>query len=975
MLSNLRSGMQNFSLFCLLVSIHLASSYARPTTTSDEIEPTPSYIVDILSAEPQFSYFLRTLQRNGIIPQLNLMQNVTLLAPVNSAFVGSMSNAPWEDEGLLRYIINQDVSIGNLTGEGEVIYDTLYNKTNNKPYPIKIGYENDEYVVDDSATIVEADIYAGRQKSYIQAIDKLLPVKSTMCEALLNSDDDRISIVRQLFLSLFPDEYDTFKKKKKKKKKKHNQLPKSCSEFLANVKTVVLPSNDVISNSLDTLQLKYYLANTASPEFDTTEEAEYEINSDIFQLLRHLMFEEYIDGVNGTDKKVTSLAGLKYTFHNDHGNTTIVHFSTNQSIALADGILQVFETGDGFLKSLKIPTAAMIARKALFAHHYSKVVKELKFRSLESYIDGLFANQTILVDVDSRDDVSDEEIKSMSFSSKQELMYRFIDDVLDFNDTLHILANTRLCSKKKLGGCYKMKVSKKESEHGVPQYFIDGGVEVGEAISILNSSQIFITKDEVSAPLNLKHSLGDLMSNGALPPSGGLDIDRSGCVRTLKYFNDFNVLSLKDNEEGYTIFLPCGMADSKKEEGIWNELGLVLDYLEANPNVFKTIIRGMILQKTIYSDFEGSSIFKDIDDDPVHVKSLSSSNEFNRLEVAKYNVFDLPLNSDVLFNQGVIHVVNKVILPREFYIPINELIATTFDASLPDFSISRLLDVFPDIKKSLTQKNPYSLLIPQADSLKEFNITKSFANLHKFLQFHLIPNNETHKLVDCAMGQNVNEIIRTNLTRGGLVCKSKKGQPMLQLYKLNDTEIVSDYSYNKNQEVKLISHGCTRQEDTSNRSCVFLIDKPLNLQWFKRSDNFLHIHLGIVSLGLGIILGLIIFGGVMIGLVLFMSKRGNPHRKSSHADDGLPRADAGFMSVLTDDDDYMPYDRGYETDVEVMRSETDRLFPKKKRKIRHYGSAGDHNKENEPPVALPRDIGNVKSNLTRDRNLPGVSQF
>lgn len=73
--------------------------------------------------------------------------------------------------------------------------------------------------------------------------------------------------------------------------------------------------------------------------------------------------------------------------------------------------------------------------------------------------------------------------------------------------------------------------------------------------------------------------------------------------------------------------------------------------------------------------------------------------------------------------------------------------------------------------------------------------------------------------------------------------------------------------------MKLLSHGCTQQGNTSNRSCVFLIDKPLNMQWFNRKpSNFLHIHLGIVSLGVGVILGLIIFGGVMIGLVLVMGK-------------------------------------------------------------------------------------------------------
>lgn len=87
------------------------------------------------------------------------------------------------------------------------------------------------------------------------------------------------------------------------------------------------------------------------------------------------------------------------------------------------------------------------------------------------------------------------------------------------------------------------------------------------------------------------------------------------------------------------------------------------------------------------------------------------------------------------------------------------------------------------------------------------------------------------------------------------------------------------------------------------------------------------------------------------------------------------------MSVLTDDDDFMPYDRGYETDVDVLRSETEGLFPslKKKRKIKHidYGStrSSDGNKENDPPITLPRDIGSIKHNLSRERNLPGVSQF
>lgn len=943
--------------------------------------------MDILSSEPQFSYFLRQLQRNGIIPQLNLLQNVTLLAPINLAFVERTGpHNPWQDDHLLRYIVNQAVSIGNLTSE-EAIYDTMYNKTEGKSYPIKIKPDVDGYVIDDLATIVEEDMYATRQRSYIQVIDKLLPIKQTMCDFLLNTENERISIVRQLFRLVFQEEGDESitkarKKKKKNKKKKPQQLPGSCAEFLRDVKTVVVPSNEVFKKSLDSLQLKYYLVNTDSADFDTTEGAEHEINSDIVLLLKHLMFGEYIGGVNGTNRTVHSLVGQKHRFQFQEGNITISHFSTNQSIALADGLLQIFETGEQFFQVLDIPTAEMIVRKALFAHHYSNVVKELKFRLLETFIDGSSVNQTILVDIDLRDDVSDDEIKSMSFSSKQELMYHFIDENLDFNATSHILANTRLCSKKKLGGCYKMKVTKEQVEDR-PKYLIDGGAEVVETVSILNNSQIFITKDEISTPVNLKHSLGDLMSNGALPPVDTLEIDRTGCVRTLRYFGSFDMLSLKDNEQGYTIFLPCGMTENRVDEGLWKELGLVLDYLEANPIIFKNIIRGMFLKDTLYSNFQGSRTFKDIDDGAIKVRSLGGGEEYNPVELDNDYVFNLPLNSDVLFSQGVIHVVNKVILPHDFYIPINDLIATTFDALLPEFSITHLLEIFPHIKKSLKGKKPYSLIVPQPDSLKDFNITKSFSDLYKFLQFHLIPNGEVHKLVDCALGKDVTDVIQTNLTRGGLVCKHtlKKGQVLLQLHKMNDTEPLVGSAYNKNQEVKLLSHGCTQQRNTTNRVCVFLIDKPLNLQWFnKKSSNFLHIHLGVVSLGVGIILGLMIFGGVMIGLVLFMGRKNRPRRKSSHGDD-LPRADSGFMSVLTDDDDFMPYDRGYETDVDVLRSETEGLFPslKKKRKIKHidYGStrSSDGNKENDPPITLPRDIGSIKHNLSRERNLPGVSQF
>ncbi|KAI5950141.1 hypothetical protein KGF54_005289 [Candida jiufengensis] len=971
-------SIQTLLHFLLLINIINAS----PTTSSIEPIPTPSYIVDILSSQPQFSYFLRHLQRQGMIPDLNLMENVTLLAPINSAFVESTDQNTLNENQLLRYVVNQRILIENIT-EQTVIYDTLYHP-NGDPYPIKFTSKDDEYVIDDISSIVEPDLHAKNQRSYVQGIDHLLPVKPSLCDVLIHSENNEISIIGDMFRSLFPDEV-ILQKKKKKKKKKPRPYPKTCSEFLRGVKTMVIPSNELLQNSLDELQLKYYLANEADEKYDTTNEAIDEINRDIVSLLEELMFDVYIGGVNGTEGKLKSKTGRTYNFKSKNSNLSVGNFTTNTTHVLSNGVLQIFKTGEQFFQQLKIPTVEMIARKSLYAAHYSNFVSELRFRSLDGLIDGSISNQTILVDIDSRDDVGEEEITIASYSLKQELMYHFIDEPVDLYESNYALKDSSLCLKKKLGGCYKIKLAKTRPKGNLVVTINDGN-EVLERIKIHNGSQILIVDEELSPPVNLKHSLGDLMSSGTIPrPMENIQIDRIQCLKTLNYLNDFDLYSLKDNEQGYTIFLPCGAKNSKNQMGLWDELGLVLNYLESKPELLKSIVQGMFLEKTIYTDYNKSSTFTNLAGGEFKITSENLTHHNNLIKIDNEVAIDLPLNSDVLFNQGVIHVINEVLLPKNFHIPIEDLIKTTFDPNYADFSIMNLLKLYPKIRDSLFGKHPYSLIVPKPESLKDFNITSSFEELFDFLEFHLIPNDQVSKLLDCVYGFGNDEIIKTNYTKGELTCKHKSDKTiLLSLYKFNDTQEAGDVSYNKDHEVKLVSHGCTSPyyDDVKNISCVFLIDKPLNLNWFKdkKDDNFLHIHLGIVSVGVGIILGLIMVGGVMVGLMFCIGgkkKSTNPYGSSKLNDDEtLPRADSGFMSVLTDEDEYIPYDRGYETDVDVLRSETDALLPshmKRKKRSRplNYGSIRVDDNGN----TLPRDIGNFKKTLNRERNLPGVSQF
>lgn len=170
---------------------------AEKTSTSSELPaPTPSTIIDILSSQAQYSYFLRHLQRLGLVPRINAMENVTILAPINLAFTGyNVNKNKKNDNGIdnleesdwLRYIVGQIFRVGYL-GREEVVFDTLYHTLANEFYPVSVtpNFDDFEYVVDGVSPIIEPDIYAKHQRSFVQGIERLIPRKPTLCQLLMD---------------------------------------------------------------------------------------------------------------------------------------------------------------------------------------------------------------------------------------------------------------------------------------------------------------------------------------------------------------------------------------------------------------------------------------------------------------------------------------------------------------------------------------------------------------------------------------------------------------------------------------------------------------------------------------------------------------------------------------------------------------------------------------------------------------------
>lgn len=105
---------------------------------------------------------------------------------------------------------------------------------------------------------------------------------------------------------------------------------------------------------------------------------------------------------------------------------------------------------------------------------------------------------------------------------------------------------------------------KLSASHGTKTVTVNDDVRILNHLKIANDTSIFIANGEILPPTNLKHSLGDLISSGAVYRHlESIEIDRTSCLKTLEYINAFDLYSLDDNNKGYTIFLPCGTTKFK----------------------------------------------------------------------------------------------------------------------------------------------------------------------------------------------------------------------------------------------------------------------------------------------------------------------------------------------------------------------------------------------------------------------------
>lgn len=1065
-------------------------------------ELTTSTIIDFFSANVEYSYFLRHIQRLGLIPQINRMANVTVFAPINLAFVDSEIADSDNLDSVLRYFSGEIFRVDSADHMVTVI-DSMYAVKREKKeqlgkdngqlrekkegleneekeeivhyFPLLVSHQNDpqdgqNLIINRVAEIVEADNFVKHQNSYIHGINRLLPSSPSMCELLMSKDmhsfnGHSVSFVGKMFRLLFTPQ--PINLALKKYLVPEDPFTSTCEQFLAHASTLFLPTDAYVNSSLLELERRYYTAilhGLDNPAFYPTIEAVHEIKLDAYALLLKLLLLDLV--LESTLEKKSYPSIDRELLYEVSGNSSTSQITVNDvltslrgltPLTFSDGLVHIFDrSADGsgnpadFFQALNVERAVIIPRKALYALHYSQMVSEFKFRKLSKLIGSEAHNQTILIDISDRDDVKEDDeilfrnftegeewygagIKDIwkddakgvqieddddelstntqieqqfvfaeSFTSRQQLSYRFLDTYVDMGSELskakpvyHAILNSKLCLKKKIGSCYKTKVWGALGDDGLSVSFNDE-FRTGLPVLAANNNAIYFSNYDYEAPVSFKRTMAGLISDGVIRRhQDRFALNKDACLETLKYLDSYDLILLDENRHGYTAFLPCGndvtenYLESAVRKNAWQRMGLVLIYLQSHPHEFKKVLEGLFLQDIVLTHstkgLTGGEI-ETLSGTKVNVTQSFVDDE-KVLLTLNHTQLSMALNSDVLFNQGVIQITEQVLLPADFRVPLKELLATTEEPDFPDTSFFRLLENFPALEHQLTldleddfsaQDPPYSLFVPTPDSLHWKNITATYRHLDQLLQMHVLPNLQLQPLLDCisalpARAHDPDYTFHTNDTKLRFRCliNPASGKAYLTLIKPPGSAFST---FAKSQRVTILSHGCTR--GSSNGSCVFLLDNPVIPNWLDVPENFLYVHIGWISVGIGIVIGVILFGFCSTTLVLCLSTTGKnkthfPVQSRSQSSLLLP-AESSYMRITSNEYMDAGNEYGYETDNDMMGDEELGPLLLKRSKQSKRGVYGSLSPMGTPSAPLMIDGENLKKALGRERNLPGL---
>lgn len=763
--------------------------------TIDDNFPFTS-VIDILSQNVEFSTFLRVIQRNGFIPYLNELQNYTLMAPVNSAFIyddfGDENDSNKSD--VENYLIHDSVL---LSSELELGVSVI---SKGVEFPYVLERLDDDTIMVNDVKLVDPDLLPNFQNASVHGIEReiRIPLRSK----------DLLRKIEQKF-----NDFHLF-----------NNFTRNIPMFESMVtnRTLLIPSDSNWYNFFSPAEIDYI-----TDAFNSLERMDGHTkviwNRDRQRFIQNLVIDNISGGMVADEVDVENLNGaLLHLRSGKHGSFLTVNGSNssdltnvvfNRGIAHSFNDLQIVENIIDFT-----------AEKYLHGINCSDFVRELYFRNLQYLIKDSERfhgeEKTIFVP----------DIPAAGYDgfSRPGLLYHFVDrkilldrEFLEEEPDRSKMFQSKFCDfNNKLGGnCQRLKILKNECGYFVNEKYRivhDKPLQVGHTL-------IYLISDKIKLPGDLAPSINPFY----------------GCSRSLMFLNQLNILDLPNNEQGYTVLLPC--FDS------WEFLELNLEFLQKNMTAVNSIMKNLIFDGLIYSDSNNTSYeTKNLLGDPIVVQAerFASGDDNTELNLNVSSVsakIKVKNHLDLFFNQGVVHPLKQLYLPNTVDVSLMDLIRTTGTTKLIE-----LFEKFEDLFSIINNNEPYSLLVPTESSLPLVGDIFNSTKLADLLKLHIIDGDFTTRLLNCE--GNV-----TTLLGDSLLCR-RDSQENSFLSVLGGAV----------REVRITKKGCSSYHN----SCVFLIDRPISLQWLNRGRSWFILPRS--PLGLGIVIETFI---LLLALFLFFYKR------------------------------------------------------------------------------------------------------
>ncbi|QPG75571.1 hypothetical protein FOA43_002927 [Brettanomyces nanus] len=454
--------------------------------------------MDVLSANSTYSRFILSLQRSGLVDQVNELENVTLLAPTNDAFKSlGLPYLLMNASTLFKFVVDQPVLSGDVNGVN--IYSTLNRHGspffNDLSVPILFDRESDGFSIE-NARVIYPDNLAPASNSVVHGIDSLLvDIKPSVCESFQTIH------IHNSFASLFnQDNY--------------------CSNFKISNVTFLYPANSLFNRWFTEIELAYLHHQLGSQDREMV-------------LGNFILLGMYGGNMFGRTISTENLLGESVHLSSRYqGNEILVDGNSSQStsanILLSDGMAHYFEEME--LSKLRFPT--FTPRKYLIGLNQTDFVDELDFRRLSALIDDLDLEQTIFITLQ-------DSSLSVKSQSKNSLLYKFAKGKIELNGDRMI--ESKFCTQSSLGHCQKLKMARLSGD----DYLLNGHSHILSDRYQIGNTYIYLVDDDIPLPGKLEHSISP--------------VDR--CAKTLRFMDDFGQLKFKHNDgRGYTVFLPTSDA-------------------------------------------------------------------------------------------------------------------------------------------------------------------------------------------------------------------------------------------------------------------------------------------------------------------------------------------------------------------------------------------------------------------------------